>query len=103
MPGGRGVRHDRGGPPDGEQPTAACRRKPGSVGLPAGPEIAILEPTDDRVGAGEIGEVAIRGENVFAGYEANAEANAAAFSGGWFRTGDRGDSTRTGISSCTGG
>ena len=42
------------------------------------------------VPAGSIGEVAIRGENVFAGYEANPEANAPAFVDGWFRTGDEG-------------
>ena len=34
--------------------------------------------------------MAIRGENVFAGYECNPEANAAAFVDGWFRTGDEG-------------
>ena len=46
---------------------------------------------DGRVlGQGEIGEVAVRGPNVFAGYEANPEANDAAFSNGWFRTGDEG-------------
>jgi acyl-CoA synthetase (AMP-forming)/AMP-acid ligase II len=39
---------------------------------------------------GEIGEVVIRGPNVTAGYEANPEANAKAFTNGWFRTGDQG-------------
>jgi acyl-CoA synthetase (AMP-forming)/AMP-acid ligase II/thioesterase domain-containing protein len=65
-------------------------RKPGSVGLPAGPEIAILDRSGRSLAAGQIGEVAIRGTNVFAGYEANPEANADAFADGWFRTGDEG-------------
>ncbi len=65
-------------------------RKTGTVGRAAGPEVAILDGAGTILDAGEIGEVAIRGENVFAGYEANPEANAAAFVGGWFRTGDEG-------------
>lgn len=40
--------------------------------------------------AGSTGEVVIRGPNVSAGYQNNPEANAEAFSGGWFRTGDQG-------------
>ena len=32
----------------------------------------------------------IRGPNVTKGYEANPEANAKAFTDGWFRTGDQG-------------
>jgi acyl-CoA synthetase (AMP-forming)/AMP-acid ligase II len=40
--------------------------------------------------AGERGEVAIRGETVVDGYESNPPANAAAFTDGWFRTGDEG-------------
>ena len=34
--------------------------------------------------------MAIRGESVTSGYEANPEANASAFTNGWFRTGDQG-------------
>jgi acyl-CoA synthetase (AMP-forming)/AMP-acid ligase II/thioesterase domain-containing protein len=65
-------------------------RRAGSVGQAAGPEIAVLGPAGEELGRDEVGEVAIRGENVFAGYEANAEATAAAFAGDWFRTGDQG-------------
>jgi acyl-CoA synthetase (AMP-forming)/AMP-acid ligase II len=39
---------------------------------------------------GEAGEVVIRGRNVTAGYENNPDANAKAFTNGWFRTGDEG-------------
>jgi acetyltransferase-like isoleucine patch superfamily enzyme/acyl carrier protein len=39
---------------------------------------------------GEIGEVVIRGASVTKGYENNTAANQAAFTDGWFRTGDQG-------------
>ncbi len=65
-------------------------RKPGSVGVAAGPEIAIMDEAGRLLGAGEIGEVVIRGENVTAAYENNPKANAQAFVNGWFRTGDQG-------------
>jgi acyl-CoA synthetase (AMP-forming)/AMP-acid ligase II/thioesterase domain-containing protein len=71
-------------------PLPPAARKPGSVGRPAGPEIAILDGAGVTLPAGELGEVAIRGENVFGGYEANPGANDAAFTDGWFRTGDEG-------------
>jgi acyl-CoA synthetase (AMP-forming)/AMP-acid ligase II len=65
-------------------------RKPGSVGLPAGPEVAIMDNAGKLLPAGEIGEIVIRGPNVTAGYKNNDEANAEAFTNGWFRTGDQG-------------
>jgi oxalate---CoA ligase len=65
-------------------------RKPGSVGVAAGPEVAVMDDHGRLLPAGEIGEVVIRGPNVTAGYEENAEANAKAFTHGWFRTGDQG-------------
>ncbi|MEM7344270.1 MAG: AMP-binding protein, partial [Chloroflexota bacterium] len=67
-------------------------RKPGSVGIAAGPEVAIMtEDEDTLLPQGETGEVVIRGQNVTHGYANNPEANAKAFPGeGWFRTGDQG-------------
>lgn len=65
-------------------------RKPGSAGKPWGPEIAVMGPDGIPLGAGRYGEVAVRGENIFAGYEDDAEANAGAFKDGWFYTGDTG-------------
>ncbi len=65
-------------------------RLPGSVGPAAGPEITVLDEHGAQLSARSTGEVAIRGVNVFAGYVANPEANAAAFTSGWFRTGDEG-------------
>jgi acyl-CoA synthetase (AMP-forming)/AMP-acid ligase II/thioesterase domain-containing protein/aryl carrier-like protein len=65
-------------------------RKPSSVGVAAGPRIAIMDATGTLLPAGARGEVVIRGTNVTQGYLANAEANAKAFTDGWFRTGDEG-------------
>ena len=66
------------------------RRKPGSVGVAAGPEVAVMDDAGNLRRRGEAGEVVIRGPNVTAGYEKNAEANERSFTNGWFRTGDEG-------------
>jgi acetyltransferase-like isoleucine patch superfamily enzyme/acyl carrier protein len=71
-------------------PLAPKHRKPGSVGLPAGPEMGIMDEAGNLLSPSEIGEVVIRGANVTRGYENNPKANQAAFSNGWFRTGDQG-------------
>ncbi len=65
-------------------------RKPGAVGLAAGPEVAIMNDNGELLKPGEIGEIVIRGDNVTRGYENNPTANASAFTNGWFRTGDQG-------------
>ena len=77
-------------------------RKPGSVGLPAGPEVAIMADDGTLLPQGEIGEVVIRGPNVTAGYEANPDANAKAYTNGWFRTGDQGAFDADGFLTLTG-
>jgi acyl-CoA synthetase (AMP-forming)/AMP-acid ligase II/acyl carrier protein len=71
-------------------PLPPLSRKPGSVGLPWGTKVAILDGAGNMLTAGEAGEVAIRGPGVTAGYENNPDANAAAFHDGWLRTGDTG-------------
>ena len=71
-------------------PLPPASRKPGSVGCGTNVEIAILDEAGKELPPGTIGEVSIKGANVFAGYEGNAEANAESFSNGWFRTGDQG-------------
>ncbi|MGH8501418.1 MAG: acyl--CoA ligase [Gammaproteobacteria bacterium] len=65
-------------------------RVPGSVGIAAGPEIAIMDENGSLLPAGTAGEVVIRGPNVMCGYENNPQANALSFANGWFRTGDQG-------------
>jgi acyl-CoA synthetase (AMP-forming)/AMP-acid ligase II len=78
-------------------------RRPGSVGLPAGPEIAIADENGRRLGPGETGEIVIRGENVMNGYVNNEKANAEAFTTeGFFRTGDQGVIDADGYLSITG-
>jgi len=71
-------------------PLPPRKRYAASVGLAAGPEIAIMNDTGNLLSANEIGEVVIRGSNVTAGYENNPDANARAWTNGWFRTGDQG-------------
>jgi len=67
----------------------AGERRPGTVGTPLPGVVARLVDSSghDVVGA-EPGEVVVRGPNVFSGYWRNPAATAAAFSNGWFRTGD---------------
>lgn len=77
-------------------------RKPGTVGLAAGPEVAIMGAEGQILPAGETGEIVIRGANVTAGYESNPGANAEAFRNGWFRTGDQGVMDADGYVSITG-
>ncbi len=66
-------------------------RKPGSVGLAAGPtKVAIMDEHGQLRETGETGEIVIQGPNVTLQYENNPEANRATFVNGWFRTGDQG-------------
>lgn len=62
-------------------------------------EIAKAEIEDriEFVEPGELGEVVIRGHNVFAGYLGNDEATAAAICEGWFRSGDLGTKSADGF------
>ena len=66
------------------------RRKPGSVGKPAGAEIAVMDSEGRQLPAGEHGEIALRGPTITRGYDNNEVATKSAFRGGWFRTGDLG-------------
>ncbi|GAB6844451.1 acyl-CoA synthetase (AMP-forming)/AMP-acid ligase II [Methylorubrum rhodinum] len=76
---------------------------PGSVGLAAGPEIAVVDSDGEPLPAGETGEIVIRGDNVMTGYENNDKANAEAFTKqGWFRTGDQGTLSPEGYLTITG-
>jgi acyl-CoA synthetase (AMP-forming)/AMP-acid ligase II len=83
-------------------PLPPAVRKPGSVGLAAGPEVAIMDEAGALLPRGAVGEIVIRGANVTAGYENNAKANAEAFTAGWFRTGDQGVIDADGYISLTG-
>jgi oxalate---CoA ligase len=83
-------------------PLPPAVRKPGSVGIAAGPEVAVMDEAGALLPRGATGEIVIRGPNVTAGYESNAKANAEAFTNGWFRTGDQGVMDDEGYLSITG-
>ena len=71
-------------------PLPPKKQKPGFVGIPAGPEVCIMDEKDKILDQGETGEVCIKGDNVTHGYDSNPEANKNSFTNGWFRTGDQG-------------
>jgi acyl-CoA synthetase (AMP-forming)/AMP-acid ligase II len=73
-------------------PLPPLKRKPGSVGLPQGVQVRIIN-----------GEVCVRGTNVTRGYINRPEANKESFlEGGWFRTGDQGYKDEEGFLYLTG-
>lgn len=64
-----------------------------SIGCPISPnEMAIFDPTGSgqALGAGERGEICIRGHNVMKYYYQRPDANRETFKFGWFRSGDEG-------------
>ena len=64
-------------------------RRPGSVGFPLpGVSTRIVRADGADAAAGEMGELYVRGPNVFSGYWRQPDATAAAFAGAWFKTGD---------------
>ena len=65
-------------------------RKRGSVGVPSCNQVAVMSEAGAICAAGNVGEVVVRGPLVFDGYFDDAQATAAAFVDGWFRTGDLG-------------
>ena len=71
-------------------PLPPAAHKAGSVGLGGKVEVVLLDEAGAILPIGSSGEVAIKGPNVTHGYDRNPAANAAAFSNGYLRTGDRG-------------
>ncbi|HEV7626930.1 MAG TPA: acyl-CoA synthetase [Streptomyces sp.] len=67
-------------------------RRPGTVGVPlAGVEVRLVDEEGlvvDESDGETIGEIQIRGRNLFTEYLNRPDATADAFDGGWFRTGD---------------
>ncbi|MGW8602857.1 acyl-CoA synthetase [Streptomyces sp. NPDC055893] len=66
--------------------------RPGTVGPPlAGVDLRLVEEDGsvlDELDGETVGEVQVRGPNLFSGYLNRPDATAAAFDGDWFRTGD---------------
>jgi acyl-CoA synthetase (AMP-forming)/AMP-acid ligase II len=77
-------------------------RKPGTVGPGAGPEVRVVDDQGRTAPPDTSGEIVIRGENVMRAYENNPKANAEAFLGDWFRTGDLGTMDADGYVTITG-
>ena len=73
---------------------------PGAIGVPLpGIEMDIASLDDPRcvLSPGELGEIRIRGANVFCGYWNRPEESASAFVDGWFLTGDIGSMDQHGV------
>ncbi|HUR50753.1 MAG TPA: long-chain fatty acid--CoA ligase [Mycobacteriales bacterium] len=75
--------------------------RPGTVGKAIwGVEVEVAKAEiDERIELlppGELGEIVVRGHNIFKGYLNKPEATAAAIVDGWFRTGDLGDKDEEG-------
>jgi acyl-CoA synthetase (AMP-forming)/AMP-acid ligase II/thioesterase domain-containing protein/aryl carrier-like protein len=71
-------------------PLPPAVRKPGSVGIPTGIEVGIMDEVGKPLDREQTGEIVIRGPSVTRGYDNHPEANRDAFVDGWFRTGDLG-------------
>ncbi len=75
--------------------------RPGTVGKAIwGVEVEVakaeLDDTIELLPSGELGEIVVRGHNIFKGYLNKPDATAAAIVDGWFRTGDLGDKDEEG-------
>jgi acyl-CoA synthetase (AMP-forming)/AMP-acid ligase II/acetyltransferase-like isoleucine patch superfamily enzyme/acyl carrier protein len=65
--------------------------RPGTCGISIGPELAILDATDQKESVGNVGRICVRGNPVFAGYVVDGKTDRTAFTrDGWFNTGDLG-------------
>jgi acyl-CoA synthetase (AMP-forming)/AMP-acid ligase II len=71
-------------------PLPPATRKAGSVGLPVGNEVRVVDQNGDIADRGVVGEVVLKGANVTHGYLNNPKANQDSFKNGWFYTGDLG-------------
>lgn len=69
-------------------PSEEVRAKPGFVGYPLMTIETRIGTTERAAAPGEIGELLVRGDHVFAGYDRNAQATEEALRGGWLHTGD---------------
>jgi acyl-CoA synthetase (AMP-forming)/AMP-acid ligase II/acyl carrier protein len=71
-------------------PLPPRQRKTGSVGVAAGPEVAVMDDAGHFLRPQQAGEIVIRGANITKGYENYSTPNESAFTEGWLRTGDQG-------------
>jgi len=67
------------------------KRKAGSIGIPLpGVELKIVSENGKELSFGQVGELAVRGKNVMAGYFNRLEDTRAVIKNGWLLTGDLG-------------
>ena len=83
-------------------PLPPAARKPGSVGLPYGNEIIIVDDQGNECPPQTVGELIIRGSNLLDLYYKNPEATEASIRQGWFYTGDLGKKDEEGYIFITG-
>ena len=77
--------------PDGKPELLASGGRPA-----AAQQVRVVGEDDQDRAAGELGEVLVRGPQLFDGYWGDAEATASALRGGWMHTGDIGRLARHG-------
>lgn len=83
-------------------PLPPAPRKPGSVGLPYGNEIIIVDDRGDECPPQVVGEIIIRGKNLLELYYKNPQATSESIRDGWFFTGDLGRKDEEGYIFITG-
>lgn len=86
--------------PAGSRVPFEVARRPGLIGVPLpglAMRIVAMEEPGRALPVGEVGEIAIRGPNVFKGYLGDEAGTAAAFHDGWFLTGDMGRMDERGL------
>jgi long-chain acyl-CoA synthetase len=65
------------------------KRKPGSVGIPLpGIEVAVVGDEGEKLSAGHVGELIVRGPNVMEGYFNRSDETSRVLRNGWLYTGD---------------
>ncbi|NNK81263.1 MAG: non-ribosomal peptide synthetase, partial [Flavobacteriales bacterium] len=72
-------------------PLPPRQRKVGSVGLNQGDtQIQIIDKQNNPLSSGQVGEVIVKGKQLFSGYMGSESQNKELFIGQWFKTGDLG-------------
>ena len=66
------------------------KRKVGSVGVPIGIKVKIVDNNFKILKSPQEGEILIKGKSILKKYIASQEINKSSFVNGWFRTGDLG-------------
>ena len=72
--------------------------QPGSIGVPLDVnEVRILDDNDNELPPGQVGEIVVKGDNVFVGYYKNQAHYDQVVKEGWFHTGDLGYRDENGV------